>query len=117
MAHSGFFFFALYINKGFTFGSQTGILYFNMVSVWHRVSTRYLSIAVFSEKYRKCEGKRRVRLNFFRTEKLQVYIRCVFPMITINLKICKTSDLYTAFPSPIYSGKLLMNKLTPPAGQ
>ena len=27
MAHSGFFF-ALYINKGFTFGSQTGILAF-----------------------------------------------------------------------------------------
>ena len=88
-----------------------------LVSVWHRVSTRYLSIAVFSEKYRKCEGKRGVRLNFFRMEKLQVYIRRVFPMITINLKICKTSDLYTAFRSPIYSGKLLMNKFTLPAGQ
>ena len=46
-----------------------------LVSVWHRVSTQYLSIAVFSEKYRKCEGKRGVRLNFFRAEKLQVYIQ------------------------------------------
>ena len=45
-----------------------------LVSVWHRVSTRYLSIAVFSEKYRKCEGKRGVPLNFFRAENLQVYI-------------------------------------------